>query len=106
MKDYFKFSGTASRSEYWGVHVVGFIAAVIGYMISFGIMTAGPAGMFVGVALAIAVMVAYGWLWISTTIRRCRSAKINPWWTAAVVIPYIGLIVVIVIGVLKPQENG
>lgn len=108
MEKYFKFKGSAGRSEYWGVNLIGFLLAAVGYMVAFIIMTLGTPGMVFGILIALAVMLGYFWLWISTSIRRTRDAGINPFWTAAVVIPYIGFIVWIVIGLLptKGLENG
>lgn len=106
MKKYFYWNGIANRSEFWGVNIVGMLLASLGYFISFALMVAGPVGVVLGVVLALAVMIAYGWLCISTSVRRCRSADINPWWTAAIFIPYVGLIVWITIGVLEPKHSA
>lgn len=104
MGEYFKFDGRSQRSEYWAVNVIGFLVAMVGYAVAIAFMMTGSAGLVLGIVTALAVMVAYGWLLIATSIRRCRDADINPWWTAAVFVPYVGFVVWIVIGVLGTQQ--
>lgn len=103
MGKYFKFNGRATRSEYWGVNIIGMLLALIGYTIAVAFMMAGQVGVILGIITALAVALAYFWLWVSTSIRRCRDAAINPFWTAAVFVPYVGLVVWIVIGVLESK---
>ena len=104
MGKYFKFGGLAQRSEYWAVNLIGFLVAMVGYAIAIAFMMTGSAGLVLGIVTALAVAVAYGWLWIATSVRRCRDADINPWWTAAVFVPYVGFAAWIVIGVLGTQK--
>jgi len=103
MNKYFKFSGRAGRSEYWGANIVGMLLALVGYAIAVAFVMADSAGLVFGIITSVAVAVAYCWLWISTSIRRCRDAGINTWWTAAVFVPYVGFVVWIVIGVLESK---
>jgi uncharacterized membrane protein YhaH (DUF805 family) len=42
---------------------------------------------------------------IATSIRRCRDAGINPWFTLSFLLPYINFIVFIVFGVLKTDKS-
>ena len=103
MRQYFSTNGTATRSEYWAVQIIGFLsfAAVVLLGIFF---TIAQLFVFAGVAYLIAA-VGYVWLLITTSIRRCDNAGISPWWTLATVLPYIGLIVWIVIGCLSPDPK-
>ena len=105
MEKYFKFTGVASRSEFWGVNIIAVIALSIIVLISTGFIAIASAGL--GILLAVAASIAYTWCNLAVTVRRCRDAGINVWWTAACFIPYIGLITWIVIGCLStnPQEQ-
>lgn len=106
MEKYFKFDGTATRSEYWGVNVIAGIAAFI--LIMIGVIIAGTnttVGVGFGFLLIIAAFIAAFWITIATAVRRCKNAGINPWWAAATVVPYLGTIVFIVLGCLKSDEG-
>ena len=106
MEQYFKFDGSATRSEYWAVVLIG---GVVGF--TFGLLGAlllaaeigAVASVAGGLILAI-TLIGVLWLSIATTMRRCRNAGINTWWTLAICIPYIGWIVSIVLGCLKTDE--
>ena len=107
MEKYFKFEGSSTRSEFWAVVLIGgvvsFILALIG-----ALLLAAEIGAFAsvvgGLILAVTIVGAL-WLSIATTMRRCRNAGINTWWTLATFVPYVGWIVSIVIGCLKTDEG-
>jgi len=85
MEKYFKFNGTATRSEYWGVNILAGIAAFV--LILLGAIIAGSGstiGIVFGAILMIATFIAAIWISVATSIRRCVNAGINPWWTLAV----------------------
>jgi uncharacterized membrane protein YhaH (DUF805 family) len=106
MEKYFKFNGTATRSEYWGVNILAGIAAFV--LILLGAIIAGSGstiGIVFGAILMIATFIAAIWISVATSIRRCVNAGINPWWTLAVIIPYVGTIVFIVLGCLKTDNE-
>ncbi len=104
MFKYFSFEGTASRSEYWGVYV---LSVLIGFVVglTFGVMMAVDVSFaIVGVVGLIALAVGGFWLSLATGARRCREAGISPWWAAALLIPYLGFIVAIVLGCISPDN--
>ena len=104
MEQYFKFDGSATRSEYWGVNILAGIAAAILIIIGAAIASTGSGiGIAFGFILIIAAFVAAIWITLATTVRRCKNAGINPWWTLATIIPYLGTIVFIVLGCLKTE---
>ena len=107
MEHYFSFQGTTARSEYWGVNILGGIAAFVLAFVSAAIMSAGSTGAlaFGGLALLVTLVAAF-WLSLATAVRRCRDAGINVWWAAAICIPYIGWIVSIVLGCIKSDANN
>lgn len=108
MEQYFKFDGTATRSEYWGTNIVGGICAAI--LILFGAMltTISTSNLALAFGIIVIFVAFVGALWLSfaTAVRRCRDANLNPWWALAVVIPYIGTITFIVLGCLKTDATA
>jgi len=111
MNIYFGFNGLATRSEYWAVYLIS-IAAFLAMLFT-GAMLFGVGEIrnsvfsnILGILVLLAAVVLPLWATISTTIRRCRDADINPWWTLATVIPYINFIPIIVIGVLPSFNKG
>lgn len=102
MKKYFSFDRAASRSEYWGAQIIGLGAFLSLLLFSVPLMALS---ILLGIALIISIVVGYIWLVLSVTIRRCKDAGINPFWTAACFLPYVGLIVWIVIGVLPSSTE-
>ena len=103
-KKYSNFERTASRSEYWGVLLSLFGLTFVLIAVSMVFMAGGWLGAVVGIPFLLVGMVLFTWISIATTVARCRDAGINPWFTAACFIPYIGTIVAIVIGCLKSKE--
>ena len=103
-KKYSNFGRTASRSEYWGVLLSVFGISFVSVIISAVLMIGGVFGIVLGIALLLATVVLSTWVDIATIVARCRDAGINPWFTLACFIPYIGTIVMIVIGCLKTKE--
>jgi len=107
MEQYFKFDGTAPRSEFWAVTIINAICAIILILAAVAIMSLeGAFAVGLGVIALIATIVASYWVTVATCIRRCKDAGINPWWTLAIVIPYVGSIVFIVLGCLKTDEGA
>ncbi len=107
MEQYFKFDGSATRSEYWAVILIGSLCAFILALFG-GILIAADLGavtVVIGGLILAATFIGAIWLSIATTMRRCRNAGINTWWTLATIIPYVGWIVTIVIGCLKTDEG-
>lgn len=110
MDKYFRFSGLATRSEYWAVYLINFAAflvllltGVIFYGIGESMDSVIP--MLIGGLILVISLVGPCWVAIATTVRRCKDAGINPWWTLATLIPYINLIPWIVIGVLPSDKK-
>ena len=110
MDKYFRFSGLATRSEYWAIYLINlaiFFTLLIGGLILLGIGTEmdSVVSMVLGGLVCLAAVVGPCWLAIATTVRRCKDADINPWWTSATLIPYINFIPWIVIGVLPTVKK-
>ena len=103
---YSNFNRCAKRSEFWGVMLTLLALSFVLGFVSVGLMAAaGTFGLITGVPLLIAGMIFFTWVSIATIVARCRDAGINPWFTLATFIPYIGTIVLIVIGCLGTKND-
>ena len=105
---YLDFRRSAGRSEFWGVMIIGWVLAMIWSVVTIAVMILDGVFVFLGGLIMLAGFLALIWLMLATTASRCRDAGINPWWTAATFLPYIGLIVLIVVGCLStrsPQQS-
>ncbi len=98
MEKYFKFAGTSTRSEYWGVTFVSLAALAVISLAS--VALAGIIGPTISGLIVIAALAASIWLELATSVRRCRDASINPWFTLLLFVPYIAVPACIVFGVL------
>jgi uncharacterized membrane protein YhaH (DUF805 family) len=106
MKKYFAFEGKSSRSEYWGVNIIGSMSIVLASVIGAVIMTdASAMAPVIGGLVLLFVAILAAWACIATSVRRCREAGITPWWVLGNFVPYIGIVVFIVIGVLGPKQQ-
>ena len=105
MSKYFYFKTLASRQQFWAVMLIGHAALFVMTMVFVALAASGPTGEMLGGLGLLVVAVAYIWGILATCARRCRDAGINPWWTVATLLPYVGYITVIVIGVLRPANQ-
>lgn len=106
MGKYLSFNGTAGRSEYWGVTIITFVVFMIAIVIGMALFaTTETSGMILGGLLMLVATVFYIWYFLAVTIKRCREAGINPWWTASCFLPYVGFIPWIVFGCLAPAKK-
>ena len=105
IEKYFAFTGTASRSEYWGVNIISYLLLlpilIVGKIFTMG----GLVGSVVGGLLIVGGVIALAWAVLATTARRCRDAGINPWFAGTILIPWFALIPFIVFGCLKPDPD-
>jgi uncharacterized membrane protein YhaH (DUF805 family) len=100
MKQYFNFSGTATRSEYWAMILLSFAGMVLMFMMM-GMAPAFPLLLLVAFVLGIAVL----WYNISTTVRRIRDTGNNTWWILSVFIPYVSFVAIIAWGVIESKKE-
>lgn len=105
MEKYFKFTGTATRSEYWGVFFLSLAALAVVCIIGTIFAGTGDSGAFLGGLLIVAGAVANIWLLVATTVRRCRDAGINVWFTLLMFVPYVAPIANIVFGVIPTDKS-
>jgi len=106
MSKYFAFRTTSSRQQFWAVVLIGHLAVIALGALFVVISASGPTGEILGGLGLVILSIAYIWAMLATCVRRCRDAGLNPWWTAAVFLPYIGYIALIVIGVWTPLAKA
>lgn len=110
MKKYFSFTEEAGRSEFWAVTLICwltswvfvFIALMLGGAFAFINDLLGGLVALIGI---LAVIVISAWLMLSVNARRCNEANISRWWVLPTVIPFIGVIVTIVLGIIPPDPD-
>lgn len=103
MKRYLDFSRTASRSEYWGTLIISWLLAAVLSVVTIAIMIVDGVFLFFGGLIMLAGLFLLIWVMLAVTVARCRDSDINLWWTAASFLPYIGFVVMIVIGCLQTK---
>ena len=104
MRRYLDWHRRATRSEYWGVLIIGWILAAVLSIVTIAVMILDGMFVLLGGLIMLAGFIVLIWAMLATTASRCRDAGINPWWTAASLLPYIGFVVMIVIGCLNTQQ--
>jgi uncharacterized membrane protein YhaH (DUF805 family) len=105
-KQYLTIEGRATRSEYWGVYLSTWLILAIVTLLFFILTLAGMVGIIIGSIVMLVTAITLTWAMLATSIRRCRDAGINPWFTLSLIVPYINFIVFIVFGVLNTEKDA
>lgn len=101
MGKYADFHGLASRSEYWAVIILTYITfSITAGLASLFFLSMDMTGVFLGLSSLSFLIVIHLGIILATTARRCRDAGINPWWTAVLFVPGLGLIATLVFGII------
>ena len=104
-KKYACFSGRARRQEYWLFFLFNFIAAfVVGFIGGFlASVTGVDAFAFLGAIYNLAVLIPS----FAVFCRRMHDTGRSGWWWLIGLIPFVGIIVLLVFGCLdsQPGEN-
>ncbi|MFC7754690.1 DUF805 domain-containing protein [Tsukamurella soli] len=119
-RGYVRFSGRASRSEYWWAQlfcfvtlliVMALVAAIV--LVGLAIGSDGDGLSAVGIAItvvgaAVAVLAIFGLLlpMYAVGARRLHDAGYPGAWILCALIPYVGGLVWIVVGVLDTNPSG
>lgn len=98
MKEYFNFSGTAKRQEFWAVHVIAVLAVIIGFVV-----LEGSGGL--GALVALGIFIATLWAVLAVSVKRLRDAGLNVWWMLILLVPYVGTVATIVFGCIGSVEK-
>jgi uncharacterized membrane protein YhaH (DUF805 family) len=104
---YARFSGRASRSEFWWVMLALTVVAVLcGALVG----AAEAAGALELELIAMVIMVLFllgcaipGW---ALLVRRLHDANLSGWMSLLAVLPYVGLVIQIVFGLLPSKQLG
>ena len=92
-KKYASFSGRATRKEYWSFQVLGYILGfILGYILAGEVEDEEMVSLLlIGVILAAAIP---SW---AVTVRRLHDSNHSGWLSLIQLVPYIGVIIVLVI---------
>lgn len=114
--NYVRFTGRASRSEYWWPIAFCVVATLVLVLmgLGFGVQPTfgtgaipAPNGFGILVLLLLAALILGTWVpSIAVSVRRLHDADLPGWCYLANFLPYIGQVVWIVIGVLPPKPEG
>ena len=110
MKKYFSFTEEANRSEYWAINLLTWagswilmiLALIIAGMFTFINSILGGLLAIIGVFGVLAIGI---YLILAVAARRCNEANISRWWILPLLIPVIGFIMTIVLGVIPPDPD-
>ena len=109
MTKFFKFKGTSKRIEYWSIMVIGSIIIFVVTLDLLELLTTGESRIHQTLGLAIvlgAIILTALWIQLATIVRRCRDSGISPWWSALVLIPYVGFVGLLVMGILPSKDSN
>jgi len=108
MLNLLNFSRLATRQEFWGVHIIGFVVAfMIMMMMTANSVAAGGLmtdGQFILAVLGLLSLLAILIAQLATTVSRIRDAGYSVLWVIAIFVPYFGLIAWIVFGCLESKK--
>ncbi|MDH6194109.1 uncharacterized membrane protein YhaH (DUF805 family) [Mycobacterium frederiksbergense] len=102
---YARFSGRASRSEYWWATLaLGMVALLCGAFVAIAgdNSTLSILSLVILVAFVLACMVP-SW---ALMVRRLHDADLSGWMSLLILLPYIGSVIQIVFGVLPSKPLG
>ena len=108
-RSYVRFSGRASRSEYWWATLALVLTGILGAVLIFGLPSATQSDpITTTIGLSVFVLVALGCALPSWAllVRRLHDADLSGWMSLLSVLPYAGAILQIVFGMLPPKPLG
>jgi uncharacterized membrane protein YhaH (DUF805 family) len=104
LKNYFKFSGRATRSEYWYFVLFGLLFSLAAMLIDFSIGTfyiEEGIGIFSSI-YTLTILIPS----LAVTVRRLHDTNRSAWWLLISLIPIIGTIVLIVFYCQDSKEDN
>lgn len=101
---YLAWRGYANRTEYWAVTIFSVGLVVLAFQIDQILRPIGSLFTLTGILLQLFSVAAMYCLIIATSIRRCRDAGISLWTSALILIPGLGVVISIIIGLI-PSNN-
>ena len=101
MKQLFDFTRNCPRSEFWLIHLIGMVLAIV----FFSVMgDAGDRGATAGVWLSLIALIAIMVAQLAALVSRIRDAGYSVLWLLVCFIPYLGLIAWIIFGCLETKK--
>ena len=91
-RNYATFTGRATRSQFWYFQLISFILSIILTAISAGIL---------GLIYSLAVIIPT----LAIGARRLHDINKSGWWQLLILIPFIGIIVLIIFWALQTKED-
>lgn len=105
LTQYLKFDRLSTRSEYWAVLLISWLATFfVGGVGAVMIIADGIMILFGGVFMLVSCILLL-WITFAITANRCRDAGINPWWAASIMIPYVGFVTMVIFGCLETKTT-
>lgn len=104
MKKYLSFKGTAKKQEFWAITL---LSSLLGFILgAAALIGSSDARMIeIGIFFNAVLVVILLWLNLATAVRRCRDAGISPRWVILYLVPYVGVIALVVFGSLKSANS-
>jgi uncharacterized membrane protein YhaH (DUF805 family) len=104
MTNFLSFTGIATRSEYWTVHLTALVIFVAAILLSLPLYLDGNFGMPVLILLVSAI--GYTWATMAVVVRRLRDADLNVWLSLICLVPYAGIAMFIFAGVFHKAVHA
>ena len=102
LKNYFNFSGRATRSEFWYfmlfLFLFGIVIKLIEVIMGMGIYDSGILSLIYDLALLIPTL--------AVSTRRLHDTNRSGWWNLIMLVPIIGIIVLIVFYCQDSKEDN
>ncbi|MGC1380422.1 MAG: DUF805 domain-containing protein [Candidatus Baltobacteraceae bacterium] len=107
LRKYAVFQGRAGRPEFWYFYLYNFLAIlVIGFLSGFiGAALGSPDTNLLMVPADLFILATALPSW-GVLVRRCHDIGLNPWWSLLTIVPLLGLIALIGIGVRESQPDS
>ena len=105
LKRYAKFSGRASRSEFWWFQLFIVIVSIPLYIVSFYAGYSGSQGLILASSgLSLVMWLAFALPGIAATVRRLHDTDRSGWWLLLAMVPFAGLVLLVFL--LLPSTPG
>lgn len=103
-RSYARFSGRASRSEYWWVMLMQMVAA--GLLVSGVVLGTDSALQRACVTVLIGFVLVWAIPAWALTVRRLHDADFSGWMALLTILPYVGSLMPIIFGFLPSKPRG
>jgi uncharacterized membrane protein YhaH (DUF805 family) len=102
MTKYFDFQGSITRERFWATMLFSWGIFIIATLLFLGL--ASVDSPIIGLA-GLITLFGLAWVQLAAGAKRARDAGCSPWWAAAMCVPYVAIVVIIVLGFM-PSTNA